>query len=140
MVNTFSEIQYAKYKQTDTGATLKACGASYGGGAENVVTDKYIVRKLTPTECARLQGFPDRWGDIDQKEDMDETEYKFWFEVRQTFDTINGREPKEYTKESILKWYNKLHTDGAEYKMWGNGVALPCVLYVMEGIVEELTK
>lgn len=105
-----------------------------------MVTDKYIVRKLTPTECARLQGFPDRWGDIDVKEDMDETEYKFWLEVRQTFDTINGREPKEYTKENILRWYNKLHTDGAEYKMWGNGVALPCVLYVMEGIAEELTK
>ena len=22
---------------------------------------KYIVRRLTPTECARLQGFPDEW-------------------------------------------------------------------------------
>lgn len=25
-------------------------------------------------------------------------------------------------------------SDSAQYRMWGNGVALPCVLYVMEGI------
>ena len=34
----------------------------------------------------------------------------------------------------MLAWYNKLHTDSAEYKMWGNGIALPCALYVMQGI------
>lgn len=28
------------------------------------------------------------------------------------------------------------HKDTPEYRMWGNGVALPCVLYVMEGINE----
>ena len=25
---------------------------------------KYIIRRLTPTECARLQGFPDNWGHL----------------------------------------------------------------------------
>ena len=35
----------------------------------------------------------------------------------------------------MLTWYNKLHTDSAEYKMWGNGIALPNALYVMQGIV-----
>jgi DNA (cytosine-5)-methyltransferase 1 len=30
----------------------------------NVVRVKYIVRRLTPLECERLQGFPDRWTDI----------------------------------------------------------------------------
>lgn len=30
------------------------------------------------------------------------------------------------------------HKDTPEYRMWGNGVALPCVLYVMEGIAECL--
>ena len=34
----------------------------------------------------------------------------------------------------MLSWYNKLHTDGAEYKMWGNGIALPCALYVVQGV------
>jgi len=27
----------------------------------------YIVRRLTPTECERLQGFPDGWSDIEYK-------------------------------------------------------------------------
>lgn len=51
-----------------------------------------IVRRLTPTECARLQGMPDWWcSDVP-------------------------------------------HADAPEYKMWGNGMALPCVLYIFEGL------
>ena len=30
----------------------------------NVVRTKYIVRRLTPLECERLQGYPDGWTDI----------------------------------------------------------------------------
>ncbi len=57
-------------------------------------TPRYIVRRLTPLECCRLQGFPDWWED-----------------------GVDG-------------------SDSARYKMWGNGMALPCVLYVMEGITD----
>ena len=94
---------------------------------------KYIVRRLTPTECARLQGFPDTWGDIERKDEIEE-DYSFWLGVRNTHAAINGKMTKEYTKEQMLVWYNKLHTDSAEYKMWGNGIALPTALYVMQGI------
>lgn len=97
----------------------------------------YIVRRLTPTECARLQGFPDKWGHQDKKEDFTEEEYKFWLEVRNTYAKINGKSEKEYTKAQMLTWYRKLHTDSAEYKMWGNGIALPNALYVMQGIAAE---
>lgn len=62
------------------------------GGAQR----KWIVRRLTPLECCRLQGFPDWWED-----------------------GVEG-------------------SDSARYKMWGNGMALPCVLYVMQGIKEAL--
>ena len=55
---------------------------------------KYVLRRLTPLECCRLQGFPDDW--------------------------TAGVEG----------------SDAAQYKMWGNGMALPCVLYVMQGIAE----
>lgn len=44
----------------DVSGTLK-CG---GGGA--VSMDSYIVRRLTPRECERLQGFPDDWTKIDE--------------------------------------------------------------------------
>lgn len=96
----------------------------------------YIVRRLTPTECARLQGFPDLWGYLDKKESFTDEEYKFWLEVRNTYARINNKAVKDCTKAQMLSWYNKLHSDSAEYKMWGNGIALPNALYVMQGIAE----
>lgn len=99
---------------------------------------RYIVRRLTPTECARLQGFADRWGDIDAKDDFTEDEYRFWLDVRNTHAAINGKTVKEYTKAQMLTWYNKLRTDSSEYKMWGNGIALPPALYCMQGIMDAL--
>ena len=62
------------------------------------VDSDYIVRRLTPTECARLQGFPDDWcADVP-------------------------------------------HSDSAEYRLWGNGIALPCLLPMMKAMAKELTK
>ena len=101
---------------------------------------QYIVRRLTPTECARLQGFPDTWGHPDIKDDLTDEEYTFWQEVRNTHAAINGKAVKDYTKAQMLTWYNKLHTDSAEYKMWGNGIALPPALYCMQGIAEALAE
>ena len=106
---------------------------------------------------------------------MTDEEYRFWLEVRKTYDRIQAdtaidtakraieaeeakshpdldaikkqheiiarseaRKEKEYTKKQMLTWYNKLHTDSAEYKMWGNGIALPPALYCMQGIMEVL--
>lgn len=63
-----------------------------GGGPPR----KYIIRRLTPLECCRLQGFPDWWEE-----------------------GVEG-------------------SDTARYKMWGNGMALPCVLYVIHGIVDVM--
>ena len=138
----FPQQAYNKFIQEDIGATLKASGGTYGGGSENLVAEqsfspiRYIVRRLTPTECARLQGFPDLWGYLDKKESFTDEEYKFWLEVRNTYARINNKAVKDYTKAQMLSWYNKLHSDSAEYKMWGNGIALPNALYVMQGIAE----
>lgn len=117
-------------------------GGTYGGGSENLVAEqsfspiRYIVRRLTPTECARLQGFPDWWGEIPKKDNLTDDEYVFWLNVRNTYAKINNKTTKEYSKEQMLSWYNKLHSDSSEYKMWGNGIALPSALYVMQGIAE----
>lgn len=59
---------------------------------------KYIVRRLTPTECARLQGFPDWWTD-----------------------GADG-------------------SDSAKYKLWGNGIALPCAEDVLGRIAKALRE
>ena len=99
---------------------------------------RYIVRRLTPTECARLQGFPDKWGHLEPKTKLTDEEYQFWLNVRKTHDAINGRAVKDYNEKQMLTYYNKLWTDSAEYKMWGNGIALPCALYVMQGIKDAL--
>lgn len=57
---------------------------------------EYVLRRLTPMECARLQGFPDWWCD--------------------------GAEG----------------SDSAQYRMWGNGIALPCAYDVLGRIAEAL--
>ena len=108
--------------------------------SNNVVRVQYIVRRLTPTECARLQGFPDTWGHPDAKTELTDDEYQFWLNVRNTHAAINDKATKEHTKEQMLKWYNSLHTDSSEYKMWGNGIALPNALYVMQGIADVMSE
>ena len=125
---------------------VNATGGHYiaeGGPAPTLRTSappgvcvQYIVRRLTPTECARLQGFPDTWGHPDHKEDFTDEEYRFWLDVRNTHAAINGKPQKDYNKAQMLTWYNKLHTDSSEYKMWGNGISLPTALYVMQGIAD----
>lgn len=102
----FSIQKVGIYKASNQAHTLSA--RDYKGATDLIIKKgqyvnktndvTYIVRRLIPKECARLQGFPDWWcADVP-------------------------------------------HTDSAEYKMWGNGVALPCVLYVMEGIASILNN
>lgn len=95
----------------------------------------YIVRRLTPTECARLQGFPDLWCADLGTENPTEDEIAFWTEVWETHRRIIGNTEKPKIRKQILKWLRHPHSDAAEYKMWGNGVALPCVCFVLKGIV-----
>ena len=134
---------FADYVEGEVG-TLRAAGGDYGGGTENLLVERIAIRnivsRLTPTECARLQGFADRWGDIDSKADFSDEEHEFWLEVRNTHAAINGKTVKDYTKAQMLTWYSKLQTDSAEYKMWGNGVCIFPVLYCMQGIVDALQE
>ena len=96
---------------------------------------EYIVRRLTPTECARLQGFPDWWCSGLGTEEPTEDDLVFWREVFETHRKIAGTSTKPKTDKQIIKWLKSPHSDSAEYKMWGNGVALPNVYFVLSGIV-----
>ena len=61
-----AEIYGAKsYSEYERGkvAALRASGENYGGGSENLALSYSIVRRLTPTECERLQGLDDGYTD-----------------------------------------------------------------------------
>ena len=96
---------------------------------------QYIIRRLTPTECARLQGFPDWWCDDLGTENPTDEDIAYWSEVFETHRKIMGTSTKPKTEKQIIKWLKDPYSDAAEYKMWGNGVALPNVCFVLAGIV-----
>ena len=94
----------------------------------------YIVRRLTPTECARLQGFPDWWCDGIGIPDPTDEDIAKWREVFETHAKAIGKTTKPKSDAQIRKWLQNPQSDSAEYKMWGNGVALPNVFFVLAGI------
>ncbi len=94
----------------------------------------YIVRRLTPVECARLQGFPDWWCAGLGTDEPTQEDIEFWRGIFETHQRVTGiGKPK--SDEQIVRWLKNPHSDSAEYKLWGNGVALPCVCFVLAGIV-----
>ena len=97
---------------------------------------EYRVRRLMPLECGRLQGFPDGWCADLETEDPTEEDITFWAEVFETHRHIVTNSTRPKTRKQLVKWLQQPHTDSAEYRMWGNGVALPCVFFVMTGIAE----
>lgn len=96
---------------------------------------EYTVRRLTPTECARLQGFPDWWCSDLETENPTMNDLRTWYGIFETHRRVTGHSSKAKTLKQIAKWLKKPHSDSAEYKMWGNGVALPCVCFVLKGIL-----
>lgn len=139
----FTEIvTYTTASGKDIARCLEARAATkYYSGAQEAFTGNYnvldpgcIIRRLTPTECARLQGFPDWWCDgLDTDEPTDD-DIAFWENVFSVHSEVINGKPSTKTKNQVIKWLQHPHSDSAEYKMWGNGVALPCVDYVMAGI------
>lgn len=96
---------------------------------------EYTVRRLTPTECARLQGFPDWWCSDLGIENPTMDDLRTWYDIFETHRKVTGSYSKAKTLKQISKWLKNPHSDSAEYKMWGNGVALPNVCFVLFGIV-----
>jgi DNA (cytosine-5)-methyltransferase 1 len=63
----FGQSQFGNYSEGCT--TLRAQGGDNGGGSENLIAtaggkNRKLIRRLTPLECERLQGFPDGWTNI----------------------------------------------------------------------------
>ena len=99
------------------------------------VNSGYYVRRLTPTECARLQGFPDWWCAGLETPEPTEADIESWSAIWETHRKLVSGSPRPKSRNQIVKWLKAPHSDSAEYKMWGNGVALPNVFFVLAGIV-----
>ena len=97
--------------------------------------EEYLVRRLTPDECCRLQGYPDGWCKDLEIPDPSEEDILFWTEVFREWDAINGKPERTRSRNAILKWLTAPNSDAAEYKAYGNSVAVPCVFFVLAGIV-----
>ena len=110
------------------------------GYHNGMVGADYSVRRLTPTECAKLQGFPSDWCcNLGIAEPMEE-EIEFWTEVFETYRLTTGSAIKPKTRSQIISYIKDPYSDAAEYKLWGNGVALPCVKYVLGAIAKLYEK
>ena len=110
------------------------------GDNQQAIISEYIVRRLIPTECGRLQGFPDGWADDLAIENPTEDDILYWKMVFKEHSEELGISKKEKTDNQIRKWLQNPESDSAKYKMWGNGIALPCAMFVVEGIVEVLQR
>lgn len=127
--DTFNQGQNAKFAPTFE-EELQPTLVAKGPGA---IQSGYTVRRLTSTECARLQGFPDNWCTALGTEKPTDEEMYFWHKVFKTYAEVTGCKMK--SDKQVAKWLKDPYSDSAEYKMWGNGVALPCVWFVLCGIV-----
>ena len=126
----FNQGKNAQYKPQFTEESVTTL-TSRGPSA---VCSRYIVRRLTPIECALLQGFPPDWCAGLETPEPTEEDISFWTDVWETHRNIIGMSTKPKTRNQIVKWLKAPRSDAAEYKMWGNGVALPCVVFVLSGI------
>jgi DNA (cytosine-5)-methyltransferase 1 len=127
-----------KEKESEIASAIKA--RDFKDNTDLVVEPEYIIRRLTPLECCRLQGFPDDWTQELGIAEPTEDDILYWRMVFREQAEALGETKKEKTDNQIRKWLQNPSSDSAVYKMWGNGIALPNAMFVMEGIAEILQE
>ena len=83
---------------------------------------EYLVRRLTPGECCRLQGYPDGWCENLESPAPSNKETDRWEAIFEEWRTVMGGKTKPKTRRQIIRWLQNPHTDSAEYKAYGNSV------------------
>ena len=121
--------QYRLSVREEVAATLIA----EGPGAISASPEDYLVRRLTPLECCRLQGFPDGWTEHLGTEEPGEREIARWVGVFEDWYRAQGKAARA-SPGRVAKWLKDPHSDAAQYKAYGNSVAVPCVFFVLAGI------
>ena len=95
---------------------------------------EYIVRRLTPQECALLQGMPTWWCDDIGIENPTEEQICWWQNVFETYNKAVEKTCKPKSRKQLEKWLEDPYSDSAAYKMWGNGIFLGNAWFVLSGI------
>ena len=94
-------------------------GKGYLGGGDKAFTvstgiDQWMgLRRLTPLECERLQGFPDGWTAVGAERKA----------VFSEIDSLGG-------EAEIIDWKTIPMSDTARYKALGNAVAVPVAEWI----------
>lgn len=136
-VACFAQQAIGEYEESEKASCLKR--RDYKDSTDLILWE-YIIRRLTPLECCRLQGFPDNWAEELGIPEPTQEDIDHWREVFRTQIEAMGESKKEKTDNQICKWLKDPESDSAKYKMWGNGIALPCAMFVMEGISMILSE
>ena len=94
----YSRQRVDDFRENDVVSTQSArqCKDAVDLVCQKADVHAHLIRRLTPLECERLQGFPDGWTDIPGA------------------------------------------SDSARYKALGNSVAIPCVDFVMQCLVQAI--
>ncbi|WP_431642163.1 Dam family site-specific DNA-(adenine-N6)-methyltransferase [Enterobacter hormaechei] len=113
--NTRGEVRL----QEDDG--LIAGPLSTGGGKPGqgypAVANSRAIRRLTPVECERLQGFPDNWTliPVEKRKKVTTDEYAY----------LRSHNPNMTAEEAY-----RLAADGPRYKAIGNSMAVPVMAWI----------
>lgn len=99
--------------------------ASTGGGDKPHVLHQMAVRRLTPVECERLQGFPDNHTLIptEKRKQITAEEYAY---LRHHFPNMTAEEAY------------RLAADGPRYKAIGNSMAVPVMRWIGARIMKAM--
>lgn len=113
-----------------------------GGGTENEEDMETVVRRLTPTECERLQGYPDDWTLIGEPEQVEVKDYDIKYDkdgniIEKTL--IGTHKETEYFYKDE-KGKKKKCSDSARYKALGNSIALPFWFYLSRRIAAQYER
>lgn len=132
---------FGQYKESEIASAIKA--RDFKDNTDLVVEPEYIIRILTPLECCRLQGFPDDWTEKLAIENPTASIIREWMIVWAEWWRLVGRDkgiqlPKD--AKQVERWLADPTSDSGLYMMWGNGIALPNAMFVMEGIAMILQE
>ena len=129
----FSAGQNAQYSM-NVGEEKAPTLVAEGPGAVAAPAE-YLVRRLTPGECCRLQGYPDGWCENLESPAPSNKETDRWEAIFEEWRMAMGGKTKPKTRRQIIRWLQNPHTDSAEYKAYGNSIVAQCAFFVLAGIV-----